>query len=332
MKVITARNVNDALREALWWLKVAGVVADSRNGRVLMAPGPVTTVYQQPLERVMFSPLRDANPFFHLMESLWMLGGKNDVAFPAAFAKQIAEYSDDGEILHGAYGHRWRMFFGIDQIAYIINLLRCDLRTRRAVLTMWDAADLDVADAGGKDVPCNTHAYFSAVRGVLDMTVCCRSNDAIWGAYGANAVHFSMLQQFIAEAIGVPIGALYQVSNNLHIYTDRLDVQRLFGVNTGDVLYSSDDRYTHPSVHPVSLIAPDETEEEFLSDVAALLRGAAGEYSTDFFCGTVDVIHKAHNAHKAGHSANALIFARTVEAPDWRIACVEWLERRGHAK
>lgn len=327
MHVIKARNVNDALQSALWWLKVAGVVSDSRNGLVLAAPTPVTTVYAKPCERVLFAMLRDANPFFHLMESLWMLGGGNDVAFPATFAKQIAAYSDDGETLHGAYGHRWRKWFGIDQILYIINALRCDLRTRRAVLTMWDAGDLDIADAGGKDVPCNTHVYFSAVRCVLDMTVCCRSNDAIWGAYGANAVHFSMLQQFIAEAIGVEVGVMYQVSNNLHIYTERPDVQRLYGVNTGDVTYLSDDRYIFKNMKPSLLIEADETEEEFLQDAATLLRGSDA-FVTDFFCATVAPMYHAHRWYKAGDHREAVQTAMSIVSPDWRVASLEWLERR----
>lgn len=331
MKTITARNVNGALEDALWWLKTAGVVCQTRNGPVLMAPGPVMTKYTHPTRRVMFSARRDANPFFHLMESLWMLGGRNDVEFPARYAKQINEYSDDGLVLAGGYGARWRQRFGIDQLLAIIKMLRNDIQTRRAVLQMWDCmTDLDAAMGGGLDVPCNTHAYFSAVRGVLDMTVCCRSNDAVWGAYGANAVHFSMLQQFVAEATGIPIGSYYQLSNNLHIYTDRADVRRLFGVSTNDVLYKSDDRYRLSTVKPEPLIQPCETAEMFLRDVAAFLEDPDGDtlYSTEFFNGTVAPMQVAHTAHKAGDRLGELNAARSIVATDWCVACCEWLGRR----
>src|SRR6266478_1362063 len=114
-------NVNVALSEGLWWMKSAGVKEDSRNGPVLVSPEPVMTVYTRPTERVLSSPLRDANPFFHLMEALWMLAGRNDVAWPAQFAKQILQYSDDGVILWGGYGARWRRWFGYDQLTLLIK-------------------------------------------------------------------------------------------------------------------------------------------------------------------------------------------------------------------
>lgn len=331
MRVISARNVNGALSEALWWLKIAGMYSGSRNGSVLRAPEPVTTVYARPAERVMFSALRDANPFFHLMESIWMLGGKNDVAFPARYARQINAYSDDGLTLAGGYGHRWRNRFGVDQLTAIIKLLRTDPSTRRAVLQMWDCAtDLDAAASGGLDVPCNLICMFDVVSGMLNMTVCCRSNDAVWGAYGANAVHFSMLQQFLAEATGISIGKYYQVSNNLHIYTGRPDVQRLLADNTREVIYKADDRYAAGLVRPVALIQPHEYYENFLNDVEMFLTDPDGDsaYSTSFFNDTVVPAQIAHTAHKNGDKEDALQAAISISAADWRAACVEWLRRR----
>lgn len=52
------------------------------------------------------------------------------------------------------------------------------------------------------------------------MTVFCRSNDIIWGCYGANAVHFSMLQEYLATYIGCPVGIYQQVSVNWHAYVE----------------------------------------------------------------------------------------------------------------
>ena len=80
MHVINARNVNSAYPQALHYIAIAGDRVASRNGPVLRAPEPVSTVYAKPWERVLFDPQRDANPFFHLFESLWMLDGRNDVA------------------------------------------------------------------------------------------------------------------------------------------------------------------------------------------------------------------------------------------------------------
>lgn len=197
MHVINARNVQDALLSGLPFLKFKGVKRSSRNGEVLVAEGPVTTEYARPRERVLLLPERDANPFFHLFESLWMLNGNEDVAPLVHYVKRMATFSDDGKIFHGAYGHRWQHHFHFDQLTLIIRALKANPDDRRCVLQMWDT----IADLGWpkRDIPCNTQAYFSRdYLGRLDMTVCCRSNDIIWGAYGANAVHFSMLQEFLA--------------------------------------------------------------------------------------------------------------------------------------
>ena len=99
---ISARNVSMALSYGLDMLFSVGVEEPSRNGPVLACPEPCIITYHKPAERVVFSPIRDANPFFHLMESLWMLAGRNDLAWPVQFNKRFKEYSDDGKSLAGA--------------------------------------------------------------------------------------------------------------------------------------------------------------------------------------------------------------------------------------
>jgi len=229
MIVVEAMGVNDALREGLELIQRRGVPRPSRNGPVLEVPEPVTTAYSRPTERVLFSPARDANPFFHLFEALWMLEGRRDVRFPQTLVKRMANYSDDGVNFHGAYGFRWRGFFGDDQIKAIITILRSDPDSRRAVLTMWDPLS-DLGHGFSKDLPCNTHVYFKlrtadrqptfTTRKQLDMTVCNRSNDMVWGAYGANAVHMSMLQEYIANKLEADVGLYHQVSDSFHVYLE----------------------------------------------------------------------------------------------------------------
>ena len=45
----------------------------------------------------------------------------------------------------------------------------------------------------------------------------------IWGAYGANAVHMSILLEYMAARIDCAVGTYYQFSNNLHAYVDTLE-------------------------------------------------------------------------------------------------------------
>ena len=97
---------------------------ESRSGSVIEFPSPVTTTYKRPEERVLFYKNRDANPFFHLFESIWMLAGRDDVKYLSNFNKRMEEYSDDGHTLHGAYGYRWREYFLTDQLDWIVLHLK----------------------------------------------------------------------------------------------------------------------------------------------------------------------------------------------------------------
>lgn len=324
MKVILARNVNDALPKGMLYLLSKGVERESRNGDVLVSPMPVTTVYDNPRERVLFWPERDANPFFHFFECLWMMHGSNTVEPVAHYVKRMRSFSDDGRTLHGAYGHRWRFHFGgINQPLTIVKALQSNPEDRRNVLTMWDP-ECDLG-RNGKDVPCNTHAYFGRdAEGRLDMTVCCRSNDIIWGAYGANAVHFSFLQEFMAGAIGCEVGRYWQMSNNYHAYRATLDP-------LAEAERTLPDPYIEEVVRPFPIITVDP--DTWLQDLQMFLEeGVVLGLREPFFRRVAQPIVMAHEAYKTGSGVDryetALEIIAQCRADDWRFACRMWLERR----
>lgn len=324
MFLIGARNVNDALAQGLRYLNEHGVREESRNGEVLVSPCPVTTMYALPENRVLFSPIRDANPFFHLMESLWMLAGRSDVAWPVFFNKGFSNYSDDGVVLNGAYGYRWRRHFGHDQLFDIVKMLKDDPTSRRAVLQMWDAQDLVTAS---RDLPCNTVIYFRVREGCLDMTVSNRSNDIYWGAYGANAVHMSILQEFMAAAIGVKMGFYYQVSNNYHCYTglDELNSEaaREFMAERS----SRADLYSMGGVSSLPLV--NSPADQWMADLNEFMQSPLNPpmLMDSFFTDTAAPMFTSWYKRKM-KSSNGLAEAKQIAAPDWRKACVDWIERR----
>jgi hypothetical protein len=339
MRVITTRNVQQALPEGLRQLQLYGYDRDSRNGRVRLFNGPVTTRYSQPRERVLFWEVRDANPFFHLFESLWMLAGRNDVKFPASFVKRMKSFSDDGKTFHGAYGHRWRQHFGYDQLSTIATVLRENPDDRRCVLQMWDAR----VDLGrtGKDFPCNTQIYFAVSinpttqKKELDMTVCCRSNDMVWGAYGANAVHMSVLQEYMAAAVGVEVGTYWQLSNNFHAYYTTmqplLDEGLIDSADDGMRSVQSSDPYALGLVEPFPLVQTDIVE--WGQDLMMFLEeGPVIGLRDPFFRRVATPMWNAY--HHLKNLDNELRFDEAKEimaqcsATDWRLACNQWIDRR----
>ena len=335
MLTISGRNVNHVFENALWSMKVGMEskstidVEQTRNGEVYSFTEPVCLEYRHPEERVLFSSLRDANPFFHFMESLWMLAGRNDVEFVSRFNSSIAQYSDDGATFHGAYGHRWRNTFNHDQILWVINHLTRLPNSRRAVITMW-SPDLDIWQAGGDglDVPCNLMITFRIVLDKLDMTVMNRSNDLIWGACGANAVHMSYLHEFVACFLRVSLGVYRQISANMHVYTSTPHALELIECPPCDNRYE-DLLSTPPMIMETEVAAMDcEMAMSKIGQFCNTLRGS-GLWITD--CVALPM-YKAWDAHKGGDDELALVYCNSIASPDWSSACSGWIKHRMLAK
>ena len=108
MKHIKVRNVGHAFGEGFWHMRLLGPECrqESRNGPVLVSPGPVLTEYEFPMERVLINPRRDANPVFHLMEAIWMIAGGRDVSFLLPFNEKFGQYAEPDGNVWGAYGYR----------------------------------------------------------------------------------------------------------------------------------------------------------------------------------------------------------------------------------
>jgi len=328
MDVIFARNVNDAWREAIYKMDEIGESEPSRAGDVLVSPFPVVTIYANPIERVLFDPVRDANPIFHLHEALWMIAGYNDATWLDQFVSDFsARFAEPDGRQHGAYGHRWRNHFlneetgSMDQLNEVVHLLRANPKDRQAVIQMWDPT-VDLGVIGLKDRPCNTQIYLRIVEGALDMCVMCRSNDIVWGCYGANAVHFSLLQEYLAARIGVPMGQLTQFSWNWHMYENTEHLATVEGATAWQEMY--------PGTIP--LVTDVETIDADIRDYVKNPTYAVEHVSNTFLRDTAFPMFMANELRKVRDWDTAISVASSIRAPDWQKATVEWLRRRRDAK
>lgn len=327
MITITGRNVNHVYQRCLMVVRGDGERQQSRAGEVLVVPHPVMVETLSPQERVLFDPSRDANPFFHLFESLHMLAGRRDYTWLDRFVKDFsARFGEEDGNGHGAYGYRWRHQFGFDQLKVVEDRLRRDPKDRRVVIQMWDADE----DLGGdyKDIPCNTHIYPRIVYGRLDLTVCCRSNDVVWGLTGANAVHFSMLQEYLAGRLDVEVGVLYQLANNFHAYTDVLDkVMRPWETNIDNHGVNAYSLGVKPEPIGTDWARWDEDLRVFMDDPEEPYT-----YYNPWFWETAGRMWITHSLWKAHRWEEARQTAELISAPDWRRAVIEWMLRREFKK
>lgn len=390
------------------------VIMPSRYGEVMMIEEPVIVTYEKPRERVLFNTARDANPFFHLYESLWMLVGRNDVAPLAYYNSRMTEFSDNGRVFNGAYGYRWRHgstgpmgdeYATIDQLQIIIDHLKTKPESRRAVLQMWNVEDdlLKIgmggecncgadrsgpsaeahsdrcpAKEGSRDVCCNLSATFQIGLGIclvcsgtgyhryypdlggkpnfsdsaaclsckgephdqpryLNMTVFNRSNDLIWGMLGANAVHFSILQEYVAAHLGLEVGVYNQVTTNLHAYTKTWDAEKWlkdYERPAAQCFGYGDREGLADSLTPL-VSDPARFDKELPEFVERHSRsGMVGDYKEPFLRDVAQPMCIAWHTWKDKSVSNYARYCRAynwtdkIRSEDWRIAAREWFSRR----
>ena len=216
-------SATEALPHILNKLLTQGSVAPSRNGETRELTMQQITI-DQTTDPYLTTPGRNASLPAQIAETMWILAGRDDVEWLSNYLPQAPKFSDDGETWRGGYGPRLRKFAGIsedvDQLQYIIDLLREDPATRRAVFAIYDPA---VDSHPGKDVPCNNWVHFLPRDGVLHAHVAIRSNDAMWGWSGINQFEWSILTQVVASYAGLLPGSITFSISSLHLYDRHYD-------------------------------------------------------------------------------------------------------------
>jgi hypothetical protein len=325
--MITVRNVNEALSVILTFFSHESYYRNvaPRGLRTLeLKQMPFVTRYTNPQECVLYDATRNANPFFHFFEALWVLAGRDDVKFMTHLLPRFKDYSDDGMTFHGAYGAR---LLEHDQIFEAIKQLKKDKHTRRAVVSIWQPGK----DSGytGKDMPCNCMLDFKIRDDQLDMIVSNRSNDAIWGAYGSNAVQFAFLHQWVSYHAGVSAGSYIQVSNSMHVYPDNEPTKTLL---RSPISYF--DPYKDCIVAPMRWIDGLDTIEDWDEDLARFFLnfdtdrlGTSMEYETSWWANTAYPMWMAFHRYRDNAMEDAASYADMIHSTDWRLVVSQWFDR-----
>lgn len=207
-------NVNDALPVLMGDLLQKGEVFGSRAGQTTELTHVGITL-EKPWQREIVIPDRKANIAAQIVETMWVLSGRNDVAGLAHYLPRAADFSDDGIEWRAGYGPRIRSYHGVDQLAYVVDTLADNPSSRQAVINLWDAT---VDTTPGKDIACNNWLTFSARNGKLDLMVGIRSNDAMWGWSGINAFEWSAVLELVACLTELKMGKLHFATTSFHLY------------------------------------------------------------------------------------------------------------------
>ncbi len=100
-----------------------------------------------------------------------------------------------------------------NQVNRVVNLLRREPDTRRAVISLWDAE----YDMNSEHPPCACIIQFMIRNGKLDTCAYFRSNDS-WMAVLPDMIAMTKLALLIAEKLKVPIGQYVHFAASYHLY------------------------------------------------------------------------------------------------------------------
>lgn len=239
---LKAHGLSEALYKSLWLLSRMPK-QPSRYGDTQELTN-LRLIIENPQDRTMRLEGRGENIFAQVAETLWVLGGKDELVYLSPFLPRAKEFSDDGgKTWRSAYGKRLRHYpvqgesykdprvipNGFDQLKALVDLFVKSFDTRRGHLVLTYPP---VDHSPGIDVVCNVALQFYIRDKKLYMTIHNRSNDSIWGFSGINFFEFTVLQEIIAHLVSVGtgeeigLGTYVHNSTSFHVYShhsDRMD-------------------------------------------------------------------------------------------------------------
>ena len=206
----------------------------TRNGNTLSIFGSMIT-----FDNInnFFPLLTTKKVFFRgvVEELLWFLRGSTDAkelqkkGIHIWDSNSSREYLDSVGLVNNEvgdlgpiYGHQWRCFNGIDQIKYIIDELKKDNNSRRAVLSAWNPSQLnDMALP-----PCHmVYNFYKNSKG-LSCLMTMRSSDLFLGL-PFNIASTALLTILIAKILNIKANNISITACDSHIYEEHIDVVKI---------------------------------------------------------------------------------------------------------
>ncbi len=193
-----------------------------------------------------------------LGELLWYLKGSDQLDVIQYYLSRYQEFTEPDGTIFGAYGPRLFNMRGdgIDQFHNVIKRLQNNSDTRRAVIQLFDAADILEHH---EDVPCTCTFQFLLRDKQLHMVTFMRSNDAYMGL-PHDVFAFTMIQEIVARSLGVQLGVYKHMVGSLHLYDhDRKAATQYCSEGFQPTTSMPEMPYGDPSTAIKQLIAIEET-------------------------------------------------------------------------
>ncbi|MBI4535972.1 MAG: thymidylate synthase [Ignavibacteriae bacterium] len=167
-----------------------------------------------------------------LHEVLWYLSGEDHIRNLRKHTKIWDSWADENGNLDSAYGRYWRRFpsaqvnpqtgkyeiVEVDQIGWVLELLKTDPNSRRMVVTAWEPGNAFTS----KLPPCHYTFAFNVLDNMLSCHLTQRSGDIALGI-PFNLAAYALLTQILAQETGFELGFFSHTIVDAHIYVNHID-------------------------------------------------------------------------------------------------------------
>lgn len=197
------------------WYKMLSEQGDnisSRDGEVIGEILNAVTVLRNPINNILESDIRKLSMKYAVGELLWYISANPKLSEIQKYTTGWNKLSDDGINVNSNYGYCIKEKYGFDQFDYIINELKSNPNSRRAVVHIKEPNNKD-----SKDVNCTVCLQFFIRDNKLYMTTYMRSND-IWLGFPYDVFQFTNLQILLSMILGLELGTYTHVVGSLHLY------------------------------------------------------------------------------------------------------------------
>ncbi len=157
-------------------------------------------------------------------ELLWFLQGDTNIKYLRDNGVSIwDEWADENGDLGPVYGYQWRSWPAgdgrrIDQIAQLVEQIRCNPDSRRHIVSAWNPAQVDRMALP----PCHTLFQFYVAEGRLSCQLYQRSADVFLGV-PFNIASYALLTLMMAQVTGLQPGDFVHTFGDAHLYSNHLE-------------------------------------------------------------------------------------------------------------
>ena len=135
--------------------------------------------------------------------------------------KDDASFAEEFGDLGPVYGHQWRNFEGVDQLAQLVEDIKSNPDSRRLIVSAWNPKDIPVMVKSGLP-PCHSLFQFYVTEGRLSCQLYQRSADVFLGV-PFNIASYAILTLMIAQVTGLEPGDFVHTFGDAHLYSNHMD-------------------------------------------------------------------------------------------------------------